>query len=109
STRQRDWFPGVNRSRSRKVFEIPFDQVGYPQEKTRTLGCRFFRPIAKCLLRCSDSKIDIVGIAVRDLRVRFASRRFDIVEISAGNRLDEFAINEVADLERLGAHGGEKD
>jgi hypothetical protein len=34
--------------------------------------------------------------------------RFNVVEVSAANRLDKFAINEVANLERLGAHGGEK-
>ena len=37
----------------------------------------------------SDGKINIVRVTVRDLRIRFASRRFNVTEVSATGPLDK--------------------
>ena len=60
------------------------------------------------LLRYGDSKINVARVAVRDLRIRFASCRFNIVEVSTGDRLDKSAVDEVLDLEYLSMHNREK-
>ena len=59
-------------------------------------------------LQTGDGKVNIVRVAIRDLRVRLASRRFNVIEIFPADRFDELAVDKVADLERLGAHGSSK-
>ena len=49
------------------------------------------------LLRYGDSKINVARVAVRDLRIRFASRRLDVVEILAANRLDKLTVDKILD------------
>src|SRR6516165_595090 len=43
-------------------------------------------------------------VAVRDLRVRLASRRFDVIEIFSADRFDEFAVDKVADTKKHLGH-----
>ena len=49
-------------------------------------------------LRRGDGQFDIATVAVRDLRIRLARRRLDVVEIFAADRLDELAVDEVLNL-----------
>lgn len=57
------------------------------------------------LLRYGDSKINVARVAVRDLRIRLAGRRFNIVEVSSADRLDKFAVDEVLDFNLFRVHG----
>src|SRR5437870_7656250 len=103
-TRERNRLAGVDRLSARKLLQVTFDQVRYPQQKTRAFACRFFGPFGKCLLRRIDSKIDIARVTVRHLRVRFARGWFNVVEVFSAHRLDKFAIDKVVDLHRFRAH-----
>src|ERR1700693_3554151 len=94
-TRERNRLASVDRLSARKLLQVAFDQVRYPQQKTRAFACRFFGPFGKCLLRRSDGEIDIAGVTVRHRRVRLASRRLDVVEVTAANGLDKTAVDEV--------------
>jgi molybdopterin molybdotransferase len=103
-TRERDRLTGIDRLRACKLLEIALDQISYPQQKTRAFACRLFGPIGKDLFSRSDREIDIAGVAVRHLRVGFASRRFNIVEISTANRLGKFAVDKILNLEWFRLH-----
>src|SRR5262249_52272946 len=55
-------------------------------------------------LCCSHRKINVVCVAVGHLRIGFTCGRLDVVEISAADRLDEFAVDEVADANQSLGH-----
>ncbi len=96
--RERERFAGVDRFRPRELLEIAFDQLCDAKKNFRALRGRFPRPINERLLRRSGGKIDIARVAVRDLRIRLARRRFDVVEIFSTDRLSKLAIDEISDL-----------
>src|SRR5436309_3532093 len=58
--------------------------------------------------RVSDRKIDIVRVTVRNLRIRFASRRFDVVEIFATDRLKKLAVDEIPDASQYFCHNKQR-
>src|SRR5205814_3878589 len=97
--RERQWFTGVNRFSAREFLEIALDQVRDAQENFRSLRRWQARPLGKRLLGGGYGNLDIASIAVGDLRVGFASRRLDIIEKSATDRLDKLAINEISNLD----------
>ena len=96
--RKRERLACINRFSSRKFLEIAFDQVGNMQQKFRSLRSGFFGPINKRLLCDSDGGFYIAAVAIRDLRIRFASGRFDIVEVLSADWLYELTVDEVLDL-----------
>ena len=56
------------------------------------------------LLCYGDSKINVARVAVRDLRIRFASRRLDVVEILAAYRFGKLPVDKIADSLKLCVH-----
>jgi len=102
--RERNRLASIDRLCARELLDIAFDQLRDAQKNFGALRRRSFRPIGKRLLACSDRKIDIARVAIRDLRMRFTGRRLDVVEIATPDRLDEFAIDEVADSLKLCVH-----
>ena len=98
--RERHWFASVDRLGACELFQITLNQVGDAQENFRALRRRFSRPFRKRLLRCSDGKVDIARVAVRDLRVGFSRCGFDVVEITPADRLNKLAVDEVLDRRR---------
>jgi hypothetical protein len=102
--RQRKRLARVDRFGARQFFQITLNQVGDTEQKFRSLCCGFFRPINKRLLCRRDSAFDVADVASRDLRIRFASRRLDIVEVFSADWLYELTVNEVLDLREFGAH-----
>jgi hypothetical protein len=89
---------------SREFFQITLNQVGDTEQKFRSLSRGFFSPANKRLLCRSDSGFDIAGVAIRDLRIRFASRRLDIVEVFSADWRYELTVDEILDLRWFGAH-----
>src|SRR5262249_36188845 len=83
------------------------DQLSNAQEKIRAFGCGSFRPIAKGFLRCGDRKVNVACIAIGHLRIGLTCSRFDVVEVSAADWFDEFAVDEVANSKLLSAHATE--
>src|SRR5438034_168399 len=106
--RERNRLASIDRLSTREFLQVAFDQIGDPQQITRTFGCRLVRPIVKSFLRCSDRKIDIVRVTVRHLRIRFASRRFDVVEIFATDRLKKLAVDEIPDASQYFCHNKQR-
>jgi len=45
-----------------------------------------------------------VRIAIGDLRIGLTCGWFDVVEVSTADWFDEFAVDEVADLESISVH-----
>ena len=68
----------------------------------------FFDQSQNAFLCRSNGNINIVRVAVCNLRIRLTCRGLDIVEVSATDRLDELAVDKILDLEWLGAHGEAK-
>src|SRR5207248_3311128 len=79
-------------------FEIALGQIDDAQENARSIRRRRARPIRECFFRGDDGQLDIARIAIRNLRIRFARRRLDVVEIFSAKRRKELAVDEVADL-----------
>ena len=98
-TRKGEWFAGVDRFRACQFLQIALNQVGDPQEKSRPIGRRFFRPIWKSSLRRRGGKIDVATVAVCGLRIGLARGRLDVVEIFPADRLDKLAVDEVSNLD----------
>src|SRR5436305_14507341 len=55
-------------------------------------------------LRCSDSEIDIAGVAIRDLGIRLPGGRLDVIEVLPPDGLDEFAVDEISDANQGLSH-----
>src|SRR5207248_10144826 len=96
---KRNWLASIDRLSLCELFQIALDQVGDAQKNCGTIRRRLLRPIGKRLLGCGNRKIDIVRVAVRHLRIRFASPRFNVVEVFSTDRLDKLAIDKVLNLE----------
>ena len=60
-TRERNRLASIDRFGAREFLQIAIDQLSDSQQKARTFGRRFFRPIAKRFLRRVDRKIDIAA------------------------------------------------
>ena len=101
AARERERLARVDRLRARELLEIALDQVGDAQKNARPLRRRRARPIRERFLRRGDGQIDIATVAVGDLRIRFAGRRFDVVEIFPADRLNKLAVDEVLNLESV--------
>src|SRR5205823_6104386 len=108
TAREGERLAGVDRFGARELFEIALDQIGDAQENARSIRRRRARPIRECFFRRGYGQLDIARVAVRNLRVGLPRRRFDIVEIFSADWRNELAIDEVFDLESLGAHGFEE-
>ena len=78
-----------------EFFQIALDQLGDTEQKFRSLCRGFFRPINKRLLCRRDGGFDVARVAIRDLRIGFASRRLDIGKVLPGDWLCELTVDEV--------------
>ena len=96
---ERERLAGVDRFSPREFLEIALDQIGDAQEDARPFCRRFSRPIGERSLGRGYGKIDITTIAVRDLGIGLACRRFDVVEITPTERLNKLAVSEVLGLD----------
>ena len=105
AARERERFAGVDRFGSREFFEIALDQVGDAQENARPLRRRRARPFGKRFVCGGHGQFDIATVAIRDLRIRLAGGRLDIVEILAADRRNELAVDEVTDAHGFSMHG----
>src|SRR3954452_20120165 len=97
--RKREGFAGIDRFRPGQLFQVALDQVGYAKKNLRPLLRGGFRPGGEGFLRSRHCELDVAAVAFRNLRIRLARRRFDVVEIFCADRLNELAIDEIADLE----------
>ena len=95
---------GIDRFRTGEFFQIALDQVGDAQQDPGAIRRRCFRPSRKSSFGRSHGKLDVARLAIGNERIRFAGRRFDVIEIFSAERLDELAVDEVADLNGFGRH-----
>ena len=102
-TRERERLASVDRLGAREFLQIALDQAGDTQKNLRAFCRWLLRPIGECFLSGRYGKIDITRIAVGDLRIRFARRRLNIVEITAADWLNKLAVDEILNL-RVGFH-----
>ena len=91
------------RARISQVALVQFRNIA---QKVRPFACGFDQ--SRNASRCSHRKINVVPVAVGHLRISVACGRFDVIEISATDRFDEFAVDKILDSEWLGAHGEAK-
>ena len=97
--RERQWFAGVYGLSARKFVEIALDQICNAQQNFRALRRRRARPIDERPLSGGYGKLDITRVAVGNLRIRIASRWFDVVEVFGADRLDKLAIDKISNLD----------
>ena len=85
----------VQRIQQGDFIEMPFHQVGEPQQHRLPLKRLETAPRAfKSAPRSGDRAIDVLDIAIGDLRERLTRRGVDAVKSPAAERRDEFSVDQ---------------
>ena len=102
--RERDRLAGVDRLELRELVEVLLDEIGELAAGGRERSAAGVRDHAgNACLRRADGVVDVALVAVGNRGDDVGGRGIDVVEVRAGTRRDEFAVDEIRDLHAGGS------